>query len=495
MRKRPGIIRRAFAGLVRAAASAATWTADTVLATSKNYDALDPSRKLIDRAIYQSKQQANEVLNGGLRSLQYHCRHLERNNPTARAIIEGLTGLVVCTGISLEPNTGDPAIDDLVKAEWEKYIRHCAVDGRSLYELQDLGFREVVTVGESLWIDQIDPDLAAAGEIPLRILPLDSEWLEDSASSAPKDGITCANGLAIDSMGRTVGAYLANPSATKGKTTFFVPSERLNHCFEARRALQSRGEPWMAPVIETLILERKLVDAEIYAAQQTAALAIAITSEMHDALDTGDEDPDADADDPAQILRPGATVRLYPGESVEALGHTRPSQQIAPFRQMLRGDIAGCMRLPQRFLDRDVSRANYSSMRADMLDTQRLLDPVRQWWGECTAGRIYRKALPWILLKLGVTQQVSDDYKLIPDEVPYVDPQKDIPAALMSIWGGLSDYETEIGKRGGDRRKVWEQRRKEIEEAKGIDIKLPSKVVGTDVDQQSQQGSQQDAQQ
>lgn len=471
----------------RAITAALSWSASIVGGTASGYNALDPTRKLIEALKAQSKQTANEVLSQGLRGLQAHCRHLERNNPTARAIIEGLTALVVCSGIRLKPDTGDAELDKTIDADFRDWLCHACVDGRSFFELQDDGFREVVAVGEGLWMDQVDPMLARAGEIPLRILPLESEWIADDVSVPnATENITIADGMELDSLGRPVAYLLQNPMNRIGYSDVKrVPASRVCHFFEKRRALQSRGEPWMAPIVEQLILERKLVDAEVYAAEQTASFAVAITSEYHDDLDDGSgsdsEVGSATTDDPVQKLRLGSVARLFPGEKVETISHTRPSQQIAPFRQMLRGDIAAAMRVPVRFLDRDVSRANYSSMRADLLDTQRLLTPVRQWYGAATIGRYYQKVLPWILLRHGITRQVSSAYRLLPDETPYVDPEKDVRAALIAIHSGLSTYTEECAKRGRDRDSLWQERlaeQKELESL-GLTLLLPNQVAGS----------------
>jgi hypothetical protein len=197
-------------------------------------------------------------------------------------------------------------------------------------------------------------------------------------------------------------------------------------------------------------------------------MALVITSEAGDEDDTTD---DGTTEDPARSIAIGNVARMLPGEKVEAFSHTRPSQQIAPFRQMLRGDIAASLRIPQRYLDRDVSRANYSSMRADMLDTERLLKPIREMFGHQTAGRLYKAALPYIALRLGIAIPRSD-YRLIPDGQPYIDPIKDIGGAVAAIAAGLSTHEHEIGMRGGDYRTVWTQLAKERGEAQGLGLVL-----------------------
>jgi capsid protein len=223
----------------------------------------------------------------------------------------------------------------------------------------------------------------------------------------------------------------------------------------------------MAPVIERLMQDGDLVDTELQAAITASAIGLAIVSEVHDPLDTGTSTTDeisGTASDPAQSLRLGGVARLFPGEDIKAFSHDRPSQQIAPFRQGIRGDIAAALRCPQRFLDRDVSRANYSSMRADMLDTDRVLSPVREWYGHATAGRLYTEVLPYLAIRAGIPMPKSKRYRLIPDGQPYVDPQKDVAASIAAIVAGLSTWELEIGKRGGDAKKLIEQLRGELKD-------------------------------
>jgi lambda family phage portal protein len=408
--------------------------------------------------MFANRASANQLLNGNLSDLRTYCRHLERNNPTARAGVLALDGLIVGTGIDLTPETGDEASDILIRTLFYDWLRTVGVNGCDIYELQHLAVRELPTAGE--WIWRIVPS-GIDEPIPLRVLPLEGEWLSEENASAPSNGCTLAAGIELDKYGRPVAYYLAPPEMGKPEK---VLAASIIHGFEVKRPLQARGEPWLAPVIETLMNERDLVDAELKAAAITASIGIAVESEYHSSLDTTEH---GDTDDPVQNVGLGSVVRLYPGEKVNAFGHTRPSQQIAPFRQMLRGDIAAALRIPQRFLDRDVSRANYSSMRADMLDTQRLLAPMRELVGHRTIGALYKVAAPYLAAMTGVVID-PNKYRLVPDGQPYVDPLKDIQAAREAIAAKLSTYEAEIGARGGDYRQVWEQIRREQEQVPAV---------------------------
>lgn len=429
------------------------------------YTATDPKRKILDKGLWASNRAtANELLNSSITELRSKCRDLVRNNPSAKAGCDAVAALLVGTGIALEPDTGDDKVDALIREQWNRWIRTCDIDGRDLYALQLEAAHELPQAGESIWRMVVDPSLATKDNpIPVRILVLEGEWLPDAIPDGAGESFVA--GISTDAYGRAVAYWLANPVSGKGEV---VSARHVIHNFERTRAMQLRGEPMLASVIETLMNERDLVDAELYAAKQTAAMALVITSEAHDALDTSE---DGDSTDPAQAIRLGGVARLLPNEDIKAFGHTRPSQQIAPFRQMLRGDIAAALRIPQRYLDRDVGRANYSSMRADMLDTNRLLDPLREQIGHRLAGDVYRYVLPYLAIAAGVKLPRSD-YRLIPDGQPYIDPAKDIAAAKDAIDGNLSTYEYEIGKRGGDYRQVWAQLAKEQEQANALGLTM-----------------------
>jgi lambda family phage portal protein len=459
-RRRPGYIRSVLQSILSPVATTLSGF------MGGGYNVLDPRRKIIDRGqMFANKATANQLLNGGLSQIRTYCRHLERNNPTAQAAVLALDALVIGSGIDLEPDTGDDATNGLARKIFYDWMRSVAVDGSDIYQLQHTAMRECPVAGE--WVWRVIP--GGDGPINLRVLPLEGEWLSDAEGAAPENGCTMAAGVELDRYGTPVSYFLAPPEGGKPEK---VKASSIIHGFEKKRSLQARGEPWFTPVIETLMNERDLVDVELRAATVTANIGLAIESEYHDRVDTTEH---GDSDDPVQALGLGSVVRLYPGEKVNAFHHTRPSQQIAPFRQMLRGDIAAALRIPQRFLDRDVSRANYSSMRADMLDTQRLLQPIREMVGHKTIGALYRIAAPYISAMIGIAIDPSR-YRLLPDGQPYVDPVKDINAATAAIAAGLSTHEAEIGARGGDYRQVWAQLAKEQAEmaALGITTSQPS---------------------
>jgi hypothetical protein len=80
---------------------------------------------------------------------------------------------------------------------------------------------------------------------------------------------------------------------------------------------------------------------------------------------------------------------------------------------------------------------------------------------------VYKMVLPYLAIKAGV-KLPRNNYRLVPDGQPYVDPLKDAQAAASNIAFGLSTYEIEIGKRGGDYKAIW----KKLAEEKALAEKL-----------------------
>lgn len=443
----------AIRGYLRATAS---WTAATIFGSGAGYQILDPGRKVLTTQQRRvAGMTANELATASLPQLRSICRRLERDNPTARSAVEGVVAQVVGTGIALVPDHGDKILNERLRAVWEEYIAGCDITGeRSIYDLQMQGMRDICVAGEILWRTPVLVERADAGLIPICVLPLECEWLAQDIPQAPADGLTLVAGVEVDKWGRPIAYHLRNPSSAFSSQTQRLPKSEIIHQFERRRALQNRGEPWLVPVIERIAQDGDLVDAELRGAITCSGIGVVIESAHGAPLDTTVY---GTAADPAFGVGVGSVARILPGEKVTSFAHNRPGQQIAAFRAGIRGDISASMRISQRWLDRDYGRANFSSMRADNGDQERLLSPVREWYGHATIGALYLRALPFLAIKAGVPMPKRIAYRLLPDKTPYVDPLKEVDASAKAIAAGLSTHEAEISKTGGDINQVWAQ--------------------------------------
>jgi capsid protein len=438
---------------VRAAGS--TWTTGMFGAAQGAYWATDPRREILEQiARVAGAQSANELLTAHGPRLRALSRHLLRNHPTAKAIVVGSTAVHVGTGIDLVPDTGDVAIDERLQPWWEIARDHAGVHGESLFDLQRQAWSEKIAVGGCPWRLVTIADRLRQGWNPLAILPLDEDWFDDQFAEATTDGVTCCGGVKLDRWGRMLGAWMRNPERFGVNDTEYIPAERLIYIFERTRPLQARGEPEMTAILETLYQEAQLIAIELQSAKSSAAYSVFLTSPYNGG--PGGLGPlGTDAKGQATTKIPaGGVVRGLPGESAQMLSHTKPSQQIAPFSKFLKGRMAASNGMGQRWLDRDIGDASYSSIRADGQDQERISVPARDWFGHATAGAFYRSVLPWCAMQARLSEVPPARYRLLPDEPAYVDPLKDEQASMLRIVNGKSTFELEIARTGKDPRIV-----------------------------------------
>ncbi len=452
MKKRSGFIRSIGAAI----ANFAGWLGA--------YASTDPRRKLLEAWKVQ-KSTSNQALGYNLPTLVNQCRHLERNCPSARSIVEGLVADIIGTGIDVAPDTGSEPRDERIRKAWLEWAECAGVDGATIWELQAQAMREICAAGSFLWRFVILPERVAEGGIPLAILPLEVEWLsaQPIAGTAMVPGSLFVNGVELDKLGRPLAYHLADPNTVSlggvanGER---VEARYIVHGFEKRRAFQTQGEPILAPLIERLQQEEDLVRIELQSARIASAFAVAIESEYHeDAVDESD---------PAQgvvDVSPGTVTNLPPGAKANIIQSSRPNQLIEAFRKMLRGDIAAAARCARKWLDRDYSSATFMNTRMEQADSKRMHKPTQNWLGRHIASRPYLEALPWLLLRLGqampadaIGRKKLSGHRIQPDLPEYVDPLKDGQAAIQNAANGLSTLDDECSSRGKDYRKIIEQR-------------------------------------
>lgn len=473
------------------------------------YNGARPSGNVWGSSRVSASGNVNADLNNDRPELRRRSRNAWQNHSTARAVIESDVALVVSTGIDVEPDTGNAKWDELLRAAWQKWAERASACGTmDLWTLQRQARRSEKTAGEFVWVFVDTDDFSLRG-IPKAIFPVEADRLSETPLGELAPGASFCSGIEYDRFGKPIAYHIANEAdiedirtphggsmvAGSGGTKVDTvngfqkkneggkryPAAEIIHGFDPNRPGQIRGEPGLAPILNTLRQEYELVEAELTAAKIGAAHSIKIKSNNGalpgDTLST-------DGTVATYDFSPGSINVLAPGEDAEVMANPRPSQQISPFRQMLRGDISGATGIPQRYIDRDTSRSNYSSMRADMLDTQRILTPQQQRFGRLAAAEVYRRILPQLAVAAGVPvpqigtpeRHLFERCKIMPDGWAYVDPTKDVNAASSAINAGLTTLQEEIQSRGRDPRQVERQQQAERMQKAARDIEAIKQI-------------------
>lgn len=192
------------------------------------------------------------------------------------------------------------------------------------------------------------------------------------------------------------------------------------------------------------------------------------------------------------VFMPGTTLNMRPAGTPGGVG--------AAFEASLLRHIAAALGLSYEELSRDYSQVSYSSARASMLTTRRFMAARKKSVADRFASIIYTNVLEEEIANGNVPlpkgRKREDFYKPLMREAyskcswigassGQIDELKETQAAILRIKSGLSTYEAEIAKLGGDFREVFNQRAREegIIKAKGLAFSLDAQkqTFGSDL--------------
>ena len=152
--------------------------------------------------------------------------------------------------------------------------------------------------------------------------------------------------------------------------------------FEAERAEQYRGVPYLAPVIESLKQLTRYGEAEMMAAVINGFFTVFITSEGN----TGEmgftgvlDDEDRVSDDDLNYeLGPGMVNVLKPGEKIDIADSKRPSSNFDAFTTALAKYVGAALEIPVALLIKSFN-SSYSASRAALLEAWKAFRMKRKW--------------------------------------------------------------------------------------------------------------------
>lgn len=424
---------------------------------------------------------ANADLLPDLPMIRERCRDLVRNAPLASGAISGVVNSVVGTGLALQSNidrevlgmSEDQAAETqkIIEREWRSHADSTDIDAaRTLdfYGLQDLAFRATLESGD---VFALMPMVQTFGSVYLTKVQL----IEGDRVSQPKgikESATFAGGVELDKNGAPVRYHIrtSHPGEIGGTSAaqwipydaFGKKTGRRNvlHLFRKLRPGQTRGVPYLAPVVEALKQLDRYTEAEIMAAVISGMFSVFIKSEGGMSLsDIGTGQPPA-AGTTNLNLKSGAIIDLNPGESIEVANPGRPNANFDPFVQAILMQVAVALELPfEVLLKRFMS--SYSASKAALLEAWRFFNGRRAWlvtsfcqpvfeaWMDEAVAR-GKIAAPGYLTD-PATRRAYLGAIWIGDSPGQIDPTKEVAAAKERIMLGLTTHAEECAAlTGGD---------------------------------------------
>jgi lambda family phage portal protein len=402
-----------------------------------------------------------------LPDMRSRSRDLQRRDPQALGATNTTVTSVVGTGLSLRarPDAKTLRMTPEAAKEWRATTesKFCAWAGSAiacdleatldLYQLQALALRSALDSGDVIALLPMKQRRASRYKLKVHIVEADRLCNKDHASDT--DVLTA--GVERDAEGMPLNYHIAkrHPGALTGyKATewdvvpaFGALTGRRNviHLFDKRRPGQSRGVPYLAPVIETLKQISDYTYAELQSAVIAAAFTVFIESESGTGLDLDDAGAPQSTATPSGGdigLRPGAIVDLAKGEKATFANPGRPNSSADVFLQAMLRRVGVALELPYEILVKHFT-ASYSAARAALLEAWRFFKGRRAWLAAMFLQPIYEA---WLEEAIALGDIVAPGFfddplmraawcgaEWIGDAPGQIDPLKEIDAAAKRL--------------------------------------------------------------
>jgi lambda family phage portal protein len=482
--------------------------ARVMLAIAGSYTGASTSRRPL--STWKPKElDADSAILGDLSILRDRSADLLRNSPLAVGAVNTSCTNIVGTGLKLQSRLDRDVIqmseeeantwESKTEREWRLWSESQDCDvSRTLpfiYQ-QELAFRKTLEDGDSFILMTKIKRNGNPYSLALQIVEAARICNADNGRDTP----TLAGGIERDESGAPIsyhildqhpGAMLYGKIRTWKKIPAFgekIGLRNVIHLYKILRPGQSRGVPYLAPVIETLKQLDRYTEAEIMAAVIQSMFTVFIKTEMGEtglAPMIGDQAVDAAAKASDQDLKmaSGAIIGLKTGESIETADPSRPNTAFDSFIKAILQQIGVALEIPFEILIGHFS-ASYSASRAALLEAWRFFKGRRKWLADNLCQIVYENFL-WEAVAIGriaapgffndpLLRKAYCGALWIGDAPSQIDPQKEVDAAEKRLDLALSTLDEETTNlTGGDFETNYPRIKKEREMLKAIGMWPP----------------------
>nr|WP_298685240.1 phage portal protein [uncultured Dongia sp.] len=448
-------------------------------------------------------------------------RDIARNNGWAAGIVGREIDNVIGGGLrlSVKPDYAALGLDAEWAHEWSKEVEaawrtyandpgfYCDASRHSqMGGLFGLAYRHYVVDGDALGVLVWEPNRGGAFATALRVV--DPDRLSNPNQGEDTDFLR--GGVEIDhntaaiayhfrkrhphDVGTAMDAWIWERIARD--TPWGRP--QVIHHFDKERDGLSRGVGRLTPILERLKMLDRYDKVELQAAVLNAILAAFIESPFdHNLLQGILEDGQAANLNDYQTARSGfhenkaitlggiRVPALFPGEKLGFQTVTRPNSSFDAFQATVLRNIAAGTGTSYEQLSKDWSKTNYSSARASLLDMWKTMTYRRDDFAQGFSTPVYLGFLEEAIDKgiVRLPPNAPDFYEAraayakcrwIGPGRGWVDPVKEIQAAVLRMAAGISTLEDEVAEQGGDYQEKLQQIMREIKECQAAGIVHPS---------------------
>ncbi len=380
-------------------------------------------------------------------------------------------------------------IQRLIKKEFAIWAESTLCDNNDLnnfYELQQVVFSDWLNNGEEFVLIKYGKPLKYMPyQLRLSLVEADRVCTEgnydggyDGYDKKAKNGNTIINGVETDEAGKVVAYHIASrfPGEYGSGSLKWARVEKrgaktgnpnILHIFNAERAGQYRGVPFLAPVIQTLKQLTRYTEAEIMAAVVNSLFGIFITTKAGEEIEgfggNGEEAEEKEGDVPGVDedkikVGTGTVTFLREGEEVKAVESAHPSNNYDAFVNSMALQIGAALEIAPEVLLKKFSN-NFSSSKGALNETWKSFKMYRKWFIDDFCQEVYVLWFNEAVSKGRVNAPGYFDNILVKKAYTnatwngpaqgHLNPVQEVTAAILKIQNGLSTHEDECTSMNG----------------------------------------------
>lgn len=431
--------------------------------------------------------------------LRQEARKLATTNPLIRqylgllaANVIGPNGMTLQVLGRLADSTMDTPRNKAIEAEFARFWRSPWVDGRmSGIQGEQLLVQTLPTDGE--FFVRIVRGFPNRWGIALQMIPadmVDHEYNRAPGRDAHGNSVNEIRlGVEVDGNGRALAFHLLTDAAASGAGRHTpVPAADMIHVFDPERIGQTRGRTWYTSIMATASEIDGWMEAAVIAAR-TAACTTMVFKHTHPEMQDGNAPGEYNID-----LEPGKGFALPAGLEMQQFDPKHPQAEGPGFLKMAQRYLSTGLRSSYNFLANDLEGVTYSTIRAGVLSDRDQFRCLQRLIIDRLRTPVYEAWLPSAVLTGAVSVPGRNiapylEHRVIPRGWDWVDPLKDIKAAIEAINNGMGSRSRYCAEAGIDFEEILDDLQREQQQAaeRGLVINAQYETV-TDTDTPDDEG-------
>ena len=417
------------------------------------------------------------------RDLVMNDGYAERFMRLSRLNIVGPDGFKFQVDVRNDDGTTDTLANTKIEEKFRDWVRreNCTITGRmSFRKVQQIVTESLKRDGEFIVVK-----LYNESKYGFQLQVMEPDLLDERRNPRLPNGNVICLGVEMDLFRRPV-AYWLRPSErlrdllTSGWAigeSKRIPAEFVYHGFDTRRAFSTRGASHMAPSMRRMRTIHAFEEAYAGKAVATASWGGVWEQIDKDAPDPNLSDGKTERGEPTQELEPQMIIQAPWGHKFTPFDPKFPDAGYDSFMQTSLRGVASGWGVGFNIFANNLTGVSYSSIRAGVLDEREYWKDDQSLLTEELLEPVYADWLRVQLLSQMVALPLSKFQKFncpvfTGRRWAWVDPMKDIEAAILEIQMGGSTLTQFLAEKGEDITDILRERSEEQALAKKYKVEL-----------------------